>query len=626
MRNIAFLTLLFSTSVLAQDFSAAGAGANSAIRPTGAESGTDISGTWKLGGHQDGDYITAGGSLVDYGGIPFNEAGRLFALAWPASRQTVRMEQCAGYTIPYAFYSPGNYRFWEERDPNTQRLIAIHMYFQTSEVNRTIWMDGRPHPPAWAAHTFAGFSTGEWKGNVLHITTTHLKHGYIRGNGASQSDESTVHEALIRHGDRITYFAETIDPVWLDGPFTKTVINVRNIIDPTAWLYACEDGEEIISRADSKIPNYLWGQHPFLREYADKDHVPLLGALGGAETTRPEFMARLKDAPAAETAALALTVPAKVASPQSSPAAASEPDDGEIHTLHVQGNVYVLVGDGGNIAVQIGDEGPFVVDAGAGKLSGKVIAAIRALSPRPIQFIVNTSLHSAHTGGNANLAAAGEDPSLPGSFFAAQAPVAATGFFSDPAHRATIIAQNNVQVRMQVAKAPADMVPADTWLRERRRKWHNAEGIDMFYEPNASTDGDAIVHFRQSDVIATGDIFDMTRYPFIDLKNGGSVQGEIDALNNILEKTVYKHDEDGGTMIIPGHGRLSDEYDLGEYREMVSIIRDRIQAAIDSGASLDQVKAARPTADYDTRFAGADMFVEAVYTSLKQVLSPKPGK
>lgn len=628
MKTAILSALLFTTTALAQDFSAAGAGATSAIRPTAASSGADVSGNWMLGGHQDGAYITAGGALVDYGGIPFNEAGRLFALAWPASRQTVRMEQCAGYTIPYAFYSPGNYRFWEERDPNNQRLIAIHMYFQTTEVNRTIWMDGRPHPPAWAAHTFAGFSTGEWKGNVLHITTTHLKHGYIRGNGASQSDESTVHEALIRHGDRITYFAETIDPVWLDGPFTKTVINVRNPIDPTAWLYACEDGEEIISRADSKIPHYLWGQHPFLREYADQSHVPLLGALGGAETTRPEFTAKWKDTSAAEAAALILTVPAKGMAPQYAPQSNrgvnSEPDDGEIHTLAVQGNVYMLVGDGGNIAVQVGDQGPFVVDTGAGKLSAKVIAAIRALSPRPIQFIVNTSLHSTHTGGNASLAAAGEDPSVEGSFFAGQAPIAATGFFRDPAHRATLIAQNNVQVRMQAAKAPSEMLPPDTYLKERRRKWHNGEGIDMFYEPNASTDGDTIVHFRQSDVIATGDIFDMTKYPFIDLKNGGTVQGEIDALNNILEKTVYKHDEDGGTMIVPGHGRLSDEYDLGEYREMISIIRDRIQAAIDSGASLDQVKAARLTADYDTRFGATtgpwttDMFVEAVYTSLKQ--------
>jgi glyoxylase-like metal-dependent hydrolase (beta-lactamase superfamily II) len=613
---------LVGGSGFAQD-PAAGAGVNSLFRPGATGSGADISGTWMLGGHQDVAYITASGALVDYGGIPFNEAGRLYALAWSASRQTVREEQCAGYTIPYAFYSPGNYRFWEERDPQTQRLIAIHMYFQTSEVNRTIWMDGRPHPPAWAAHTFAGFSTGEWKGNVLHITTTHLKHGYVRGNGASQSDEATVHEALIRHGDRMTYFAETIDPVWFDGPFTKTVINVRNIIDPTAWLYACEDGEEILSRDDAAIPAYPWGQHPFLREYADKNRVPLLGALGGAETTRPEFMTKLRDASATEAAGRVLTVPASGVPPQSNRGANSEPVDGEIHTLAVQGNVYMLVGDGGNITVQIGDQGPFVVDTGAGKLSPKVIAAIRALSPRPIQFIVNTSLHSPHTGGNASLAAAGEDPSIQGSFFAGQAPVAATGFFADPAHRATLIAHNNVLVRMQTAKAPAEAIPPDTYLRERRRKWHNSEGIDMFYEPNASTDGDTIVHFRQSDVIATGDIFDMTRYPFIDLANGGSVKGEIDALNNILEKTVYKHDEDGGTMIVPGHGRLADEYDVGEYRAMITIIRDRIQRAINAGASLDQVKAARLTADYDTRFGATtgpwttDMFVEAVYTSLK---------
>ena len=489
-------------------------------------------------------------------------------------------------SVPYAFYSPGNYRFWEERDPYTQRLIAIHMYFQTSELNRTIWMDGRPHPPAWAAHTFSGFSTGEWKGNILTITTTHLKHGYIRGNGASQSDEATVKESLIRHGDRITYFAQTIDPVWLDGPFTKTVINVRNVIDPTAWLYACEDGEEIIARADSKVPYYPFGQNPSLREYADSNHVPMLGTLGGAETTRPEFAARLKESTQAEAAAMAETTPAKGLPPQSNRGANAEPEDGEIHILKVQGNVYMLAGDGGNITVQVGDQGPFVVDTGAGKLSSKVIAAIRTLSPRPIQFIVNTSLHSAHTGGNDNLAASGEDPSLPGSFFAGQAPVAATGFFTDPAHRATLIAQNNVLVRMQASKMPEGLIPPDTYLRERRRKWHNGEGIDMFYEPNASTDGDTIVHFRGSDVIAVGDIFDTMHYPFIDLNNGGSVQGELDALANILEKTVYKHDEDGGTMIIPGHGRLSDEYDLGEYRAMLFIISDRIRTAINSGATV----------------------------------------
>jgi len=562
--------------------------------------------------------------LVDYGGIPFNEAGRLFALAWDAERQTLRTQQCAGYTVPYAFFSPGNYRFWEERDPYTQELTAIHMYFQTSEVNRTIWMDGRPHPPAWAVHTFAGFSTGQWKGNILQITTTHLKHGYVRGNGASQSDEAVVYENLIRHGDRLTYFAETIDPVWFDGPYTKTVINVRNTIDPTAWLYACEDGQEIFARPETKIPYLPWGRHPFLREYADAYHVPLLGTLGGAETTKPEFAARITDSAAAEAAAMSETVPMKGAPPQSNRAIEAEPNDGQIHTLRVQGNVYMLAGDGGNIAVQVGEQGAFVVDSGAGKLSDKVIAAIRALTPKPIQFIVNTSLHPAHTGGNAKLAAAGRDPSIQGSFFAGQSPRDATGFFLNVGASATMIAHNNVLVRMEAAKLPMEMIPPDTYLGGRRRKWHNGEGIEMFYEPNASTDGDTIVHFRSSEVIAVGDIFDTMHYPFIDLKNGGSVRGEIDALNNILEKTVFKHDEDGGTMIIPGHGRLSDEYDLGEYREMVSIIADRIQNAIKAGASLEDVKAARLTADYDPRYGATsgpwttDMFVEAVYTSLKQ--------
>ena len=348
----------------------------------------------------------------------------------------------------------------------------------------------------------------------------------------------------------------------------------------------------------------------------------MLGTLGGVETTKPEFLARLKD-PGAEAAATALTTPGKGVAPKVNTFLDAEPNDGQIHILHVQANVYMLTGDGGNVTVQVGDQGPFVVDTGSGKLSDKVIAAIGTLSPTPIQFIVNTSLHAPHTGGNAKLAAAGADPSLPGSFFGGQAPTGATGFFKDPANTATLIAQNNVLVRMQAAGAPMDMIPPDTYLKERRRKWHNGEGIDMFYMPNASTDGDTIVHFRGSEVIATGDIFDTLRYPFIDLKNGGSVAGEINALNAILEKTVYKHDEDGGTMIIPGHGRLSDEYDLGEYREMVSIVADRIQKAIDTGATLQQVIAARLTADYDPRFGAAagpwttDMFVEAVYTDLK---------
>jgi len=586
-------------------------------------SGIDISGDWSYLGHQDAGYTTAFGALADYGGIPLNEAGRLFALSWDASRMTVRQHQCAGYGIPYAYFSPGNFRFWEERDPYTQKLIAIHMWFQTTEVRRTIWMDGRPHPPAYAAHTFPGFSTGTWDRNVLTITTTHLKQAWLRGNGIPYSDEATVVEKLVRHGDRLTVFTVTKDPVFLDEPYSKTIINLRSIKDPTAWLYACEDGEEIVSRPDEKIPHYLFGKNPFLREYADKNGVPLLATLGGGQTTHPEFAAKLKNPSAAEAEAMTEVVPAH--GPQlGSRAVNPDPNDGEIHVLKVQGNVYMLVGDGGNIAVQVGDQGAFLVDSGAGKLSDKVVAAVSKLSRNPIQFVVNTSFRPDHTGGNAKLAAAGEDASLPGSFFGGQAPVGATGFFQDPAHHATLIAQNNVMIRMDAAKLTNDMIPADTYLEKRRRKYHNGELVEIFYQPNAVTDGDSIVQFRRSDVIATGDIYDTTRYPVIDLKSGGTVQGEIDALNNILEKTGYEHDEDGGTMIIPGRGRLSDEYDVAEYRDMVSIVRDRVKAMIDAGATLDQVKAARPTADYDTRYGATsgpwttDLFVEAVYTSLRQ--------
>jgi len=275
----------------------------------------------------------------------------------------------------------------------------------------------------------------------------------------------------------------------------------------------------------------------------------------------------------------------------------------------------MLVGDGGNIAVQVGDEAPLVVNTGAGQLADKVIAAIRKLTDKPIQFIVNTQYASDFTGGNLKLRAAGHDPSVEGSFFSGQ--------FADAGRGATIIAHQNVQNHMVALKAPAESIPSDTFFQGRRRKFHNGEAVEIFYEPNATADGDTIVHFRRSDVIATGDIFSTTAYPKIDLKNGGSIQGEIQALNNILDRTVYQHDEEGGTLIIPGHGRLCDEWEVAEYRDMLVIIRDRIQNLIKSEASLEQVRAARVTADYDDRFgatSGAwttDLFVEAVYTSLK---------
>jgi glyoxylase-like metal-dependent hydrolase (beta-lactamase superfamily II) len=283
----------------------------------------------------------------------------------------------------------------------------------------------------------------------------------------------------------------------------------------------------------------------------------------------------------------------------------------------------MLVGDGGNIVVQTGDQGAFAVDTGEGKLSEKVLAAIRTLTPRPIQFIANTSFRREHTGGNAALGAAGQDPSLPGSFFLVQSPRSVTGFFDDPLRHATMMAHTNVQLRMQAAGAPAAAVPADTYLEDRRRKFHNGDAIELFHQPNAVTDGDSLVYFRRADVIVAGDIFTTTQYPAIDVKAGGSVQGVIAALNGILDRSVYRHQGEGGTYIVPGHGYVADEHEVVEYRDMAVIVRDRVQALIDAGAALQQVKAARVTADYDTQYGAntgawtTDMFVEAVYTSLK---------
>jgi glyoxylase-like metal-dependent hydrolase (beta-lactamase superfamily II) len=584
--------------------------------PPPSPPGADLSGMYTPDRDLDPGLGTAAGRLVDYGGIPLNEAGRMYALAWDASRITVRQQQCAGYVPPYMFVAPGNYRIFEDREPYTQQLKSISVYGQIAEGHHEIFMDGRPHPPAYAVHTFPGFSTGKFEGNILTVETTHIKRGWIRAPGVAQSDEATVREHFIRHGDRITIFSVTTDPVYLAEPFAKVQVLLRYTNDPNGWLYACDDGEEILDKTEDRVPAYPLGENPFLREYSEKEHVPLLGALGGPETTRPEFVAKLKTATDAD--ALASTRPSKSLG-QVSQAKDPNPNDGEIHVWPVQGNVYMLLGDGANMAVQIGPQGAFVVDSGAGKLTDQAIAAIAKLTPRRIQFLVNTSVHADHTGGNVKFHAAGQDPSLFGSFFSNGRPEAGT--------TATLIAHQNVQNRMIAAKGagqiPVEGWPTDTFLRDRRRKFHNGEGVEIFWQPNATTDGDSIVHFRRSDVLVTGDIFDTTRYPFIDLNNGGSVQGEIQALNFILDRTLYEHDEDNGTMVIPGHGRVSNEFEVAEYRDMIVIIRDRIRAMMNKNATLEEVKAARPTIDYDTRFGAntgawtTDMFIEAIYTSLK---------
>jgi glyoxylase-like metal-dependent hydrolase (beta-lactamase superfamily II) len=584
----------------------------------------DLSGYWTPALHEDLMERGAGSEIADYGGFPLNEAGRLWALSYDPARVTLRHHQCEAYVAPYQMRALGNFRIWEERDPHTQRLVAIHVWAQTTEGHRVIWMDGRAHPPAWAPRTFRGFSTGAFRGNALVVRTTHMKAGALRrGNGVPQSDRAELTEFFVRHGDRLTNVTVVSDPVFLTEPMVRSNDYYRQPVDPGAWLYACDDGEQILDRRDDEVPHYPFGSQPYAREFAERYRIPLAASLLGSVTMYPELAAQLRATTDAD--ATALLSPAAGRASESSRAGDHEPRDGNVHILPVRDNVYMLAGDGGNIVVQTGDQGTFVVDTGAGRLADKVLAAIRTLSPHPIQFIANTSARSEHTGGNAALGAAGQDPSLPGSFFVQSAPRGVTGFFNDPLSQATMMAHVNVQRRLQAAGAPSGAIPADTYLEDRRRKFHNGDSIEFFYQPSAVTDGDSLIHFRRADVIVAGDIFTTTQYPVIDVAAGGSVEGEIRALNAILGKTVYRHQGEGGTYVVPGHGYLADEHEVVEYRDMVVIVRDRVKAMLDAGATLAQVKAARVTADYDTQYGArtgpwtTDMFVEAVYNSLRRV-------
>jgi cyclase len=298
----------------------------------------------------------------------------------------------------------------------------------------------------------------------------------------------------------------------------------------------------------------------------------------------------------------------------------------EIGVLHVQGKVYMIHLPGDiNITAQVGSQGILLVDSGPANMTEKLLAKLRQeFGNKPVRIIINTHLHPDHTGGNAAIQKA-EMTARAARQGAAGGGGGGGGGGNNPAVR--IIAHESTLNRMNGATdgetaAPDDALPTSTFFTEERELYFNGEPIEIFNQAGAHTDGDVMVFFRGSDVISAGDIFVTNSYPVIDTKRGGGIQRVLDGLNRILDLTIPEFNQQGGTRVIPGHGRLCNEADVDDYRNFMTIIRDRIIDLAEKGMTLEQIKARKPTLDFDGVFANSawtpPMFIEAIYRDVSK--------
>jgi cyclase len=562
-----------------------------------ASAQVDLSGEWSARYHEDQEHRIPGPELGDYTGLPINDAARLKADSWDASILSLREHQAKPHPSTYSLRGPANIRITRQFDPVTQETIAYELFGTFGQATRVLWLDGRPHPPAHAAHTWAGFSTARWEGDTLTVNTTHLKVGWIQRNGVAHSDMATMTEHFMRHGDVLTVVTIVNDPVYFEEPFIRSSNWVLSLTqDVTRSQFDIVD--EVAGHPKGYVPHYLPGSAGAqlkLTEFASRHGVPVQAARGGAAETYPEYQ------------------PSRASAARFEPRFPPVPDPrgaDEIGLVPVQGKVYMLVGAGANITVQIGDEGVLLVDTGARGTSDRVLAAIRQLTDKPIRILVDSGADEDHVGGNEPIAKVGR-------WLGGNAP----GNFGLPVTAARVVSHERVLARMSAPTgrqpaAPFPAWPTETFFTTDKEIFFNDEAIQLLHQPAAHTDGDIVAFFRKSDVIAAGDVFITTAYPMIDRARGGSIQGFIDGLNRIIDVAIPKDKEEGGTYIVPGHGRLADEADVVEYRDMVTIVRDRIRDSIRRGLTLEQVKAARPTLDYDGRYGSPDAFIEAVFRDL----------
>ena len=253
-----------------------------------------ITGEWAGRYHEDRDDRVPGDVNGDFTGVPINDSARRYAEAWDVRRVNNLEHQCQPYSLPHIYRGPLQFRVWEEKHPDTQEVTAYNVYIGTYMQSRKIWMDGRPHPPDYAPHTFMGFSTGRWDGDMLTVETTHIKKEFYRRSGLPSSDQTTIVEHYIRHGNLLSHVMIITDPVYLTEPYVNSQEFELMQRANQNWLYNCEYVMEI-PRAKNGVPHFLPGENPYLDEWSQKFGLPFEAVFAGAEATYPEYMPRVEE-------------------------------------------------------------------------------------------------------------------------------------------------------------------------------------------------------------------------------------------------------------------------------------------------------------------------------------------